>query len=129
MSYFAKNLKYLREKLGMSKSSLAKKMGVNQSTITRWEKSEMGITVDNAYDLSLILNVPLPELIGKDLQENGNVVEPSKTDKKDLLKQVFIEKGIMNKGEDLSEESFNRIMAFNKLNKDFLIQDNKKDIS
>lgn len=127
MSYFAKNLKYIREKLGMSKNNLAKKMGVNQSTITRWEKGEMGITIDNAYELSLLLNIPLPELVGKDLQENDSSDELPEEKEKEMLKQVFIEKGLMKEGEDLSQESFDRIMEFNKNNIDFLID--KKDNS
>lgn len=65
----SKNIYYLRKKLNLSKSELAKKINVNQSTISRWENGEMGITVDNAYELANALNIPLPKLIGNDLSK------------------------------------------------------------
>lgn len=67
-NYFSSNLKYLRESKNMSKTELAKKLSVHQSTISRWENEEMGATIDNAVDISEVLNVPLPELLRKDLR-------------------------------------------------------------
>ena len=40
-NYFASNLKYLREKQGLSQNKLAEKVGVNQTTIARWETEEI----------------------------------------------------------------------------------------
>ena len=75
-NFFANNLKYIREKRGLSKSQLAEKLNVNQSTITRWESGEMGATVTNAFDISRILNVPLPDILGKDLSlDNAKYVD------------------------------------------------------
>ena len=74
-NYFSSNLEYLRKKYGISKSELAKKMNVNQSTISRWENGQMGITVDKAYDLSIILNTPLPILVGKDLKNLYSLIK------------------------------------------------------
>jgi transcriptional regulator with XRE-family HTH domain len=70
--FFANNLKFLREQYGLSKSQLAERAKVSQSTITRWEEGEMGITIDNVYELSKILNIPLPDLIGTDLRKDDN---------------------------------------------------------
>ncbi|MCI7554481.1 MAG: XRE family transcriptional regulator [Tenericutes bacterium] len=67
MSFFAKNLKYLRENKGISKSELSKKINVNQSTLSRWENEEMGATVDNALDVANFFNVSMADLVGKDL--------------------------------------------------------------
>lgn len=71
-NFFAINLKYLRERHGMSKTDLSKKINVHQSTISRWENGAMGATVDNAYDISEIFNIPMSELLGKDLRLNEN---------------------------------------------------------
>lgn len=68
MSFFAKNLKFLREKKGISKSELAKKLNVNQSTLSRWENEEMGVTVDNAFDVAKFFNISMADLIGIDLK-------------------------------------------------------------
>lgn len=67
MSFFSKNLKYLRENKGISKNELSKKINVNQSTLTRWENEEMGVTVDNAIDVANFFNVSMADLVGKDL--------------------------------------------------------------
>lgn len=71
-NFFAKNLKHLREQKNLSKSELANKLKVSQSTISRWENNEMGITLDNLYDLSHILNVSISDLSGVDLTQKQN---------------------------------------------------------
>lgn len=51
----------------MSRSELAEKLNVNQSTISRWENEDMGVTVDNAYDVAQFFNVSMADLTGVDL--------------------------------------------------------------
>lgn len=68
MSYFSKNLKYLRKENNISRSELADKLKINQSTIARWENDNMGATVDNAYDVSQFFHVSIADLVGKDLE-------------------------------------------------------------
>ena len=67
MSFFSKNLEYLRKSKYMSRSELAEKLNVNQSTISRWENEDMGVTVDNAYDVAQFFNVSMADLTGVDL--------------------------------------------------------------
>ena len=55
-NYFSTNLKFIREQKGLSQNKLANMIGVNQTTIAWWEN-------DNRA-----LNVPLPEILGKDLR-------------------------------------------------------------
>ena len=74
--FFSTNLKYLREKAGLSQNKLAEKIGVNQTTIARWEDDNRVPTIDNAIDVAEALNVPLPCLLGKDLRfDNAELVE------------------------------------------------------
>ena len=72
MNLFSKNLKYLRKEIGMSRSELANKLSVNQSTISRWENGDMGVTVDNAYDVANYFNISIADLTGRDLTVNNN---------------------------------------------------------
>lgn len=67
MSIFSKNLKFLREQKKLSQNKLAELSNVNQTTIARWENEEISPSLDNIYDLSLALNVPIADLTGKDL--------------------------------------------------------------
>ena len=74
--FFSTNLKYLREKRGLSQNKLAEKIGVNQTTIARWEDDNRIPTIDNAVDVASALNVPLTSLIGKDLRfDNAEIID------------------------------------------------------
>lgn len=108
MSIFSKNLKFLREQKKLSQNKLAELSNVNQTTIARWESEEISPSLDNIYDLSLALNVPIADLTGKDLtmlasmegieKENLNDLSAldnvlySKKDKIDSVKNLPIEK-------------------------------------
>ena len=108
MSIFSKNLKFLREQKKLSQNKLAELSNVNQTTIARWESEEISPSLDNIYDLSLALNVPIADLTGKDLtmlasmekieKEHSNDLSVldnvlySKKDKIDSVKNLPIEK-------------------------------------
>ena len=108
MSIFSKNLKFLREQKKLSQNKLAELSNVNQTTIARWESEEISPSLDNIYDLSLALNVPIADLTGKDLtmlasmegieKEHLNDLSVldnvlySKKDKIDSVKNLPIEK-------------------------------------
>ncbi len=75
---FSKNLKYLREKKGISQNKMSELVGVNQTTIGRWETNEMTPSIDNVEEVAKVLNVPLPDLLIKDLTfDNGKLVNIS----------------------------------------------------
>lgn len=71
--YFDTNLKYIREKKGLSQNKLAHQIGVNQTTIARWESKEIAPSIDNAEDVANALNVPLPDLLAIDLRFNNEI--------------------------------------------------------
>lgn len=73
---FAKNLKYIRESKGISKNKLGEMVGVNQTTIGRWETEEIKPSIDNVEEVAKVLNVPLPDLLIKDLNfDNAEVID------------------------------------------------------
>lgn len=69
--FFSTNLKHIREQKGLSQNKLAEKIGVNQTTIARWEDDNRVPTIDNAIDVAEALDVSLPDLLGKDLRFNN----------------------------------------------------------
>ena len=69
--YFNKNLKYIREKRGISQQELADKIGSDRSTISRWENNDMDATVEKALQIAKALNVPYPEFLGSDMTEEN----------------------------------------------------------
>ena len=93
-NYFSKNLKFLRETRNISKSRMGEMVGVNQSTIGRWESNEIKPSIDNVEEVAKVLNIELPDLLIKDLSDPNNENIISKTD--DDLKKMLKEKGIMD---------------------------------
>lgn len=86
-NYFMKNIKYVREKRGLSQSKLAEMIDVNQTTIARWEDENRIPTIDKAIQVSNILNIPLDILVGKNLQFDN--VEPVNIDSSIIKIPVF----------------------------------------
>ena len=66
-AFFSKNLKYLREKKDISKNKLGNMIGVNQTTIGRWENEEIIPSINNVEEVSKALNVDLIDLLTKEL--------------------------------------------------------------
>ena len=59
-------LRKLRKEKNLTQEYLAKKLGVKNTTISKWEKGIHQIKLDKAEMLSSILGVPLPYLLGID---------------------------------------------------------------
>lgn len=110
-NYFSQNLKYLREKRKLSQNRLADMIGVNQTTIARWEDDNRTPNLDNAIDVAEILNIPLPDLIGKDLRlNNANNPPITNVENHEKYKQILKEKGLMDENENLDEESLDILL-------------------
>lgn len=76
MNYFYDNIKYIRKNKKMTLEEFAKLIGVNTSTVSRWEKKEIGVTVDTAFCVSQLLNIPIADLVGKDLRLDDEKYQP-----------------------------------------------------
>lgn len=124
-NFFSKNLKYIRENRNLSQNKLAEMVGVNQTTIARWEDDNRTPNLDNAIDVSEVLNIPLADLIGKDLSNLDNSVLPSSDIK---FKQILEKKGLIDDSDSITEEDAKKLIDFAIANKDYLIKkDDKKE--
>lgn len=75
-SYFAKNLKYLREKKGLEQLELAQRLGrKSSSSISEWERGSYEPKSKILSSLADIFNVTLTDLMMKDLTQPENFVE------------------------------------------------------
>jgi repressor LexA len=69
------NVKHLRGIRGLSQQTLADKIGVDRSTISRIENGEIETTIDNAMKIAKVLCVNIENLITKDLSfDNGTLI-------------------------------------------------------
>ena len=123
-NYFSTNLKYLREKRNLSQNKLASMIGVNQTTIARWEDDNRTPNLDNAIDVSKILNIPLPDLIGRDLRLSDTSNPPNEENNRNY-KQVLKDKGLVD--ENITEEDAKKLIDFAIANKDFIINKKKNN--
>lgn len=120
-NYFSSNLKYLREKNKMSKSKLGELVGVNQSTIGRWENNIITPSIDNVVDVLNAFKIPLTELgtfLGTDLKTNTSYNQTTED-----YKKILREKGLMD--ENMTEEDAKKLIDFAIANKDFIIKKNE----
>lgn len=80
MSFFAENLKFLREKVGMEQIDLAKKLGKkSSSSISEWESGKYTPKSGTLADIAEIFNVSLSELMQIDLKHEVKNNNPSLT--------------------------------------------------
>lgn len=69
--YLNDNIKYLRTKKGISQQTLADKVGIDRSTISRIETNEIETTIDNALKIADYFNVSIKDLTTKDLTKEN----------------------------------------------------------
>lgn len=121
-NYFSTNLKYLREKNNMTKSKLGELVGVNQTTIGRWESNIITPSIDNVVDVLNAFKIPISELgtfLGTDMKNNTSH-EPTDDDFKKILRS----KGIDDN--NITEEDAKKLIDFAIANKDFVIKKDNK---
>ena len=64
MSVFSERFKELRQEKGLSTKQLGDKLGVKNSTITRWENNLRIPNIESLYNIAVFFNVSADYLIG-----------------------------------------------------------------
>ncbi|MBQ7348847.1 MAG: helix-turn-helix transcriptional regulator [Clostridia bacterium] len=63
---FGENFKRIRLQCNLSQKDVAKKLKLNQSNVSNWEKDKSRPEYENLIELSRLYNVSLYELLGID---------------------------------------------------------------
>lgn len=66
---FAKNIKYLRNKYGLTQRELAERVGLKPTTISKWESGDNKPRFKETQILTRIFNVAENDLFHTDLSE------------------------------------------------------------
>jgi len=69
MNIVGERLKYLREKNDLNKTEMGKRIGVDRTTIARYEKGEMYPALDVMLRIKKEFNVSLDWIAGDDTEE------------------------------------------------------------
>ncbi len=71
MDYLGRNIQYLRKKYGWSQEYLAKQLDVKRNTISNYEVGISRPTFSKLNKLARIFNIPLSDLVEKDLEKEN----------------------------------------------------------
>ena len=67
-NYFASNLKHLRAIYDISQAELAKTIGVDQTSISKWEKGQREPTISAVIAVTQYFHINIDSLVSKDLR-------------------------------------------------------------
>lgn len=68
MNYLSSNIRFLRQKNGITQDDLSKVINKSRVLISQWESDDREITTEDIVKLSDYFNVPMDALVGKDLR-------------------------------------------------------------
>lgn len=114
--FVANKIKYYRECNNITQKELAEALNTTQQSIARYESGERKADQNILFALASYFKVSINDFFPPiNTQYNLN--------EKDLLKDTLKRKGFLNENEDLSEENYNRLIEFAKVNKSFIMKD------
>ena len=94
------NVKYLREKKGLSQGELAEALKIDQSTLAKWEANTRKITLEWSMKIAEYFNVFIGDFISTDLKSKEVSQEESELDNV-----------LFSKAKDLSEDDKKMIIG------------------
>ena len=91
---FGIRLRQLREERGLSRTALAKKLGVSKETVYRYESNVQVPSLDRTKQIAVILRTSIDYLVGLDNQYTLKFPELSKEQRNahNLFLRVFVDK-------------------------------------
>ncbi len=91
---FGIRLRQLREERGLSRTALAKKLGVSKETVYRYENNVQVPSLDRTKQIAVILRTSIDYLVGLDNQYTLKFPDLSKEQRNalNLFLRVFVDK-------------------------------------
>ncbi len=100
------NVKYLREKKGISQTKLAKDLNIDTSTLAKWENNTRQITLEWAIKLANYFDMDVGNFISVNQINNTS----SRINNDEEYKKILREKGLMDENENINEENLNKLL-------------------
>ena len=96
---FGIRLRQLREERGLSRKALAKKLGVSEETLYRYENNVQTPSLDRAKQIAVILRTSIDHLVGLDNQYTLKFPDMSKEQRNalNLFLRVFVNEQIQER--------------------------------
>ena len=88
MHYIADRIRYLRDKMGMTQTDLAKKLGISRSAVNSWEMSLSFPSLVNVIEMTQIFRVSADYLLGISSQMTVDISSLDREEKEVVLKLI-----------------------------------------
>ena len=92
-NYTNANVKYLRERRGLSQGELAEALNIDQSTLAKWEANTRKITLEWSMKIAEYFSVFIGDFISTDLKNN-----------EEFQKENELDQILFSKAKELSDE-------------------------
>ncbi|MGM9571245.1 MAG: helix-turn-helix domain-containing protein [bacterium] len=130
---FSKRLKQLRAKNKVSQAELARKLGMSQQAIAKWETEKATPDPEMITKIADYFNITTDYLLGREEKQSSSKTELSKRVKKEITEELkkFEESlmnadGLMLDGEIVSEETVQNLLSAMKIGMEIARQKNKE---
>ncbi len=84
----ADRIRYLRDKMGMTQTDLANRLGISRNAVNAWEMSTSTPTLDNVVEMSRIFHVSTDYLLSLSDQISVDISALDSTERELVLKLV-----------------------------------------
>lgn len=123
--YAGSVIKKLREHRNMTQDELAEELDITRQAVSRYENGDRGVNQDLLFRLANVFKVPIDEFFPpvNDIYKKTEITEEEEIE---LLKETLLKKGFLNENETLTKENFDKLIEFAKINKNYIIKDDKK---
>ena len=86
--HYADRIRYLRDKVGMTQTDLARRLGISRSAVNSWEMSLSAPSLSNLIEMSQIFHVSLDSLIFNSERMMLDLSDLSQEEQEVILKLV-----------------------------------------
>lgn len=123
--YAGSVIKKLREHRNMTQDELAEELDITRQAVSRYENGDRGVNQDLLFKLANVFKVPIDEFFPpvNDIYKKTEITEEEEIE---LLKETLLKKGFLDENETLTKENFDKLIEFAKINKNYIIKDDKK---
>lgn len=119
---FAENLNYYMRRNKINRNKICSDLGFNYTTVREWTNGTAYPRIDKIESLATYFGISKSDLI-ESKQQNDSSNEDNETIQ---LEKILRENGLLDENDIFTDEQYNRVMEFIKVNQKFLFDDKKK---